>query len=113
MSEEVLIEEQIRERAQGEGFDVVRFAKPEIPARNREGYARFVEEGFAGDMAWLAREPERRRDPLALWAEVRSVIVLAASYAPEDDPLPDLERREQGVIALYARRRDYHDELKK
>ncbi|GGH08086.1 epoxyqueuosine reductase [Alsobacter metallidurans] len=63
-------------------------------------------------MDWLADEPDKRADPRALWPECRSVVMLAASYAPESDPLAGLSLRDRAVISVYARGRDYHDVLK-
>ena len=53
------------------------------------------------------------REPRALWAEARSVVVLGTSYAPADDPLASLARRDRATVSVYARGRDYHDVLKK
>jgi epoxyqueuosine reductase len=55
---------------------------------------------------------EQRSHPQALWAEARSVIALGLSYAPPDDPLATLGRRDRGNISVYARHRDYHDVVK-
>jgi epoxyqueuosine reductase len=63
-------------------------------------------------MGWLARDPERRQSPNALWPEAKSVIVLAMNYGPDDDPLAVLERRDRGAISVYARNRDYHELIK-
>jgi epoxyqueuosine reductase len=43
-----------------------------------------------------------------LWPAVRSVVVLALDYGPPADPLAHLKRPERGVIAAYAKGRDYH-----
>lgn len=64
-------------------------------------------------MDWLARDPERRTDPRALWSEVRSVVMLGVNYGPEEDPLAVLEARSRGAISVYARGDDYHDVIKK
>jgi epoxyqueuosine reductase len=64
-------------------------------------------------MDWMARTLERRADPFVLWPDAKSVVVCAVNYAPPEDPLMGLERRETGMIASYARGRDYHDTVKK
>jgi epoxyqueuosine reductase len=64
-------------------------------------------------MGWLADKADRRAGPAALWPEAKSVIALALNYAPGDDPLALTERRDRGVISVYARNRDYHDIVKK
>ncbi|MDB5638675.1 MAG: queG [Bradyrhizobium sp.] len=64
-------------------------------------------------MDWLAARPERRTDPRALWANVRSVIMLGVNYGPDENPLAILENRTRGAISVYARGDDYHDLIKK
>ncbi len=64
-------------------------------------------------MAWMETTAERRSDPANLWSEAKSIITLGANYAPADDPLPALERRERGVVSVYAQGSDYHDVLKR
>jgi epoxyqueuosine reductase len=91
---------------------VVRVARPDsipdAPARLRG----WLEAGYEGDMAWMNERADQRADPATLWPEVRSVIMLGLSYAPDIDPLAALEMRSTGAISVYARRRDYHEVLK-
>ena len=63
-------------------------------------------------MGWLAVRADQRADPRHLWPEVRSVIALGMSYAPEGDALATLSRPDRGNISVYARNRDYHDVIK-
>src|SRR6185295_10403540 len=63
-------------------------------------------------MAWMAATAERRGHPLALWPQARSIVMLAMSYAPEDDPLAVLAERSRGAVSCYAQSRDYHDVVK-
>ena len=51
----------------------------------------FLDAGRHGDMAWMATTADRRRHPKLLWPEVRSIIMLAMSYAPDADPLAALD----------------------
>ncbi|TIL55226.1 MAG: DUF1730 domain-containing protein, partial [Mesorhizobium sp.] len=55
---------------------------------------------------------ERRGEPMALWPEVRSIIVLAMNYGPDHDPRAVLGKRQRGAISVYAQNRDYHDVMK-
>ena len=102
----------IRERACALGFDAVGFAAPDLPRARQTAYRRYIAEGRHGDMAWLARDPERRQNPAGLWPQARSVIVLGVNYGPDEDPLGALARRERATISVYARHRDYHDLFK-
>jgi epoxyqueuosine reductase len=63
-------------------------------------------------MDWMAETAERRADPKTLWPEVRSILLLGVNYGPDTDPLAALDRRDRGVISVYARNRDYHDVIK-
>jgi epoxyqueuosine reductase len=107
------IREAIRDRALASGFDAVGFAEAHLDAEARAGLGEFIARGYHGDMGWLAGTAARRGDPQTLWPEARSVVVLGVSYSPEDDPLAPLERRDCGVVSVYARGRDYHEVLKR
>ena len=102
----------IRDQALALGFDAVGFAEAALGADARRGLAAYIERGYHGDMGWLAGTAARRGDPKALWPEARSVVALALNYAPAEDPLDALARRDRGTVSVYARGRDYHDVLK-
>jgi epoxyqueuosine reductase len=102
----------LKERGAALGFDEVRIARADAIPRAGERLAAFLAEGRHGTMTWLAANAERRGSPAGLWPQSRSVVVVAMSYAPERDPLVDLEEKSCGSISAYARRRDYHDVLK-
>ncbi|EAU41377.1 iron-sulfur cluster-binding protein [Fulvimarina pelagi HTCC2506] len=63
-------------------------------------------------MAWMPKTQKRRRSARMLWPKVKSILVLAMNYGPEDDPLAVLDRPDRGGISVYARHRDYHDVIK-
>jgi epoxyqueuosine reductase len=99
-------------RARELGFSSLRITTPDMipdaPAR-LEGW---LEAGHAGDMGWMHERSHQRADPARLWGEVRSVIMLGTSYAPDDDPMAALAAKGHGNISAYARRRDYHEIIK-
>ncbi|WP_422378908.1 tRNA epoxyqueuosine(34) reductase QueG [Roseibium sp.] len=105
-----------QEKAATLGFDGVRVAAadsiPQAGARLKE----FLDKGHHGTMGWMAETAERRAAPASLWPDVRSVIMLAMNYgpddAPENHPLAHLEDPGSGGISVYARHRDYHDIIK-
>ena len=68
----------------------------------RQAYFRqWLEDGQQGDMAWMARDPERRANPSQVLPEARSILVFGLNYFQ-----PEPERR--GRIAKYALGKDYH-----
>ena len=102
----------IRRRAREEGFDVVRFTRAVAPPLAPERLNTFLDQDRHGDMDWMAREAVRRADPVTLWPEAKSIVVLGLNYAPDRDPLAVLERRDLGAISVYAQGDDYHDVIK-
>lgn len=102
----------IQERAQELGFDACRFTS----ARSPEGgahFERWLAAGRHGDMAYLARNAQKRLDPERVLADAKTIIVLATSYAdtPGELTSEDQPRNNRGLIARYARFTDYHDIL--
>lgn len=69
------------------GFADCRVA-PALPAAHRELYAQWIAEGKHGDMAWMARNIERRSDPRLVLPGAKSVIVLALNYYQGGSPYP-------------------------
>lgn len=106
------LKSELFKRAKLEGFDAVGVTTPDGIGRAGDRLAAFLAEGMQGDMGWLKLHAERRRDPSALWPEVRSIIMLGMNYGPETDPLAILAERSRGAISVYARGRDYHDVIK-
>ncbi len=81
---------------------------PEAKAR----LERFLAEGAHGDMDWLETTAERRGSPSALWADVRSVIMLGMNYGPDHNPLAILKEKSLAAISVYAQGEDYHELIK-
>jgi len=87
------------------GFSDCRIAQAK-PAAHRDLYEQWVAEGKYGDMAWMARNMERRGDPRVVLPEAKSVIVLALNYFQGPPPATTAL---EGRIARYAWNEDYHD----
>ncbi|ODA67807.1 Epoxyqueuosine reductase [Methyloligella halotolerans] len=103
----------IASEAEALGFDAVAFTSADAPGSAGPGLDEFLAHGRQGDMGWMADNADRRKDPKTLWPEARSIVLLGVNYGPEADPMAALQRREIGTIATYAKRRDYHDVIKK
>jgi epoxyqueuosine reductase len=109
----VSLKDDIAREAAALCFDEIGFASADAPARAGPGLEEFLAHGRQGDMGWMAENADRRKDPKTLWPEARSIILLGVNYGPEGDPLKALERSDIGTVATYAKRRDYHDVIKK
>ncbi len=104
------LKQEIMAAAQAQGFVLVGFGTLRGLPRE-EFYGQWLADGRHGEMAYLAREPERRFDARRLDPRLRSVISLGFPY---QTPVPEnlnwrLEMR--GRIASYALGDDYHDRV--
>ncbi|MFO0993816.1 MAG: tRNA epoxyqueuosine(34) reductase QueG [Hyphomicrobiales bacterium] len=106
------LETEIANEARKLGFAACRIASLDgdwtAGARLRE----FIDAGREGDMDWLASTLDRRSDPMAMWPQARSAVMLAMNYGQDLDPMARLRQTDSGVISLYALGRDYHDVIK-
>jgi epoxyqueuosine reductase len=103
----------LQEKSQDEGFDDIRICRPWAVPQVADRLSTFLDKGYHGQMNWLAERSHWRSDPSALWPESRSVIMLAQSYAPLDDPMSILAEHDKAEISVYARNKDYHGIVKK
>jgi epoxyqueuosine reductase len=95
----------VRREAREAGFQAVGITRPD-PSEHGAFYRGWLDEGFHGDMAYLAREDavERRKDPRRSFDTARSIIVVADGYGAREQ----VESPERGIVARYARGEDYH-----
>jgi epoxyqueuosine reductase len=98
----------VKTHARELGFDVCGIA----PATDLPGLAFFAEWlalGYAGEMHYLARTAERRRDVRHVLPSARSVIVLGSVYHTARPCSVEITDREEALVARYAWGDDYHD----
>jgi epoxyqueuosine reductase len=101
---------QIKIEALRLGFDLVGIA-PATPTPHAPAVRAWLSAGHHGEMAWLARDPERRMDPARVVPGARSIIVVGLSYAVAPPPAERWNDPLCGRIARYAWGSDYHDVL--
>jgi epoxyqueuosine reductase len=100
------------------GFDSCRVAACSTPAHADE-FDDWLDEGAHGEMEYMARATEKRREPQKVLHGAKSIIVLALNYFQGDgnaaEPVPvrlgpaTTEQKARGRIARYAWGDDYHD----
>ena len=93
------LEQLIKAQAYGLGFDLVGITALG-PSGTSDHFDRWLESGYAGDMDYLARGTEKRKDTRLPFPGTTSAVVVALNYggtAPS------------GPIARYARGDDYHE----
>ena len=112
------MEDRLKARALEEGFAAGGIAPARLAPETGKRLRAWLNDGAHGDMIWMEGRADQRAQPQTLWPEVRSVIMLAMSYAPGDDltaydPAANRQAASHGRISVYARGKDYHDIVKK
>jgi epoxyqueuosine reductase len=102
----------VRAEAQTLGFDLCRITSPDSIPQAGVRLRDFIDQGYHGTMAWMEETEARRASPRTLWSEVRSVVMFAMNYGPDEDPRHILSKPDKAAISVYARNRDYHDIIK-
>ncbi|HUF51651.1 MAG TPA: tRNA epoxyqueuosine(34) reductase QueG [Longimicrobiales bacterium] len=102
--------EAIRAEALRLGFDAVGIT-PVQPSEHAQFYESWLAAGRHGEMTYLARAAavERRLYPHTAMPALRSAVVVALNYYVADGPTDAAH----GIIAKYARGRDYHKVIRK
>lgn len=102
----------VKGRALELGFDRVAVG-PADPPEHADAFARWLDAGHAGTMAYLARTRAERLDPARLLSGARSLVAVALVYKPAE---PAGDEGATGDtwrgVARYARGRDYHDVMR-
>ncbi|MCI0434968.1 MAG: tRNA epoxyqueuosine(34) reductase QueG, partial [Gemmatimonadetes bacterium] len=116
--ERAVLARQVKDEAARLGFDAVGITGL-ASSDHSVFYRAWLDAGRHGEMSYLARDDavRHRSDPGAAWPELRSVVVVALNYAQDDrSPNPAEsslgEEAGRGVVARYARGRDYHKVLR-
>lgn len=113
MLETDILKSRLITQAKAEGFVACKICRPwdvpEVPKRLQA----FLDAGYHGQMGWMAERVNWRENPAALWPEARSVIMLAESYTPDENPMDVVGQADRAAISVYARGKDYHDLVKK
>lgn len=99
VAEALLLEEKLKAQAYGLGFDLVGIAALG-PMETAAAYDAWLAKGYDGEMAYLERGAEKRRDSRLTFPGAKSAIVVGLDYGG---------RQPSGPVARYARGDDYHD----
>ncbi|HEX6283670.1 MAG TPA: tRNA epoxyqueuosine(34) reductase QueG [Pyrinomonadaceae bacterium] len=99
----------IKDRALLDGFHKVGIVRAEPLAEEAPRLKEWLARGYHGEMAWMARDVEKRLDPRAIFPQARSIVVVALNYYTPDQ---HQENSRTGKVSRYAWGDDYHDVIK-
>ena len=105
-----LLSLRIKEEAQRLGFELVGISPVKIPP-HEASFAEWLRKEFHGELDYLKRTEELRRDPHQLVAWASSVVSVGMNYFTSL-PRPHVTDEPKGWISRYAWGDDYHDVMK-
>ncbi len=94
----------IKNEAARIGFDGCGIAPIRALSEELAHVEQWLNEGMHADMAYMARNLDKRIDPQLLVSNTKSIVCLLLSYKPQQEQSADLPK-----IARYAYGNDYHD----
>jgi epoxyqueuosine reductase len=100
--------DKIRQKALELGFAKAGIVRAQALDGEGEHLREWLDLGFNGQMAWMAREPDKRSDPRLLFPQAKSIVVVALNYYTENNH----DDAELGKISRYAWGDDYHEVLR-
>jgi epoxyqueuosine reductase len=100
----------VKQEAQRLGFALVGISAVKQPP-HEESFARWLRQGFAGELGYMKRTEALRRDPEKLVPWAVSVISVGMNYSTEF-PRPMQVDEARGWISRYAWGDDYHEVIK-
>jgi epoxyqueuosine reductase len=110
--------QRLREWARALGFSQIGIADIDLAAEE-PGLQAWLNAGFHGSMAYMARHGLKRARPAELVPGTLRVISARMDYLPRDtastwvaDETAALHEAERAVVSVYARGRDYHKVLR-
>ncbi len=101
---------QIKSAAQELGFELVGISPVKLPPHG-ESFARWLRDGFAGELGYMSRTEALRRDPHELVPWAKSIISVGMNYFTPHGR-PENSNNAEGWISRYAWGDDYHDLMK-
>lgn len=97
----------MKQRARELGFDTAGITDLE-PTPHAESLRRWLESGMAGTMGYMHRQAAKRIEPRQIAPAATRAVVVTRNYYRQDPP----DKPATGLVAKYARGRDYHDALR-
>jgi len=96
---------EIKEESRRLGFQKCGIVRAETLKSEARRLGQWLDRGYHGEMQWMARDPEKRTDPRAIFPAARSVVVTAVNYYTRQK---HSDAPGTGKVSCYAWGDDYH-----
>jgi len=93
------------EKAKQIGFDLVGFAKADELTEETTNLEKWLEMKYNGDMEYMERNLEKRKDISKIFPDAKSIISLGVNYYTDEQYT---NQKNKGKISRYAWGKDYH-----
>src|SRR3989304_3321316 len=106
------VSKSIKEKALEIGFDLIGISPVDSFPEN-QFYKVWLAKGFAGEMKYMEKEPDKRENIRNILPEAKSVISCGLNYNTNYPYSMNVTEKQKGWISRYAWGGDYHDIMKK
>src|SRR3989337_1999344 len=106
------VSKSIKEKALEIGFDLIGISPVDSFPEN-QFYKVWLAKGFAGEMKYMEKEPDKRENIRNILPEAKSVISCGLNYNTNYPYSVNETKKQKGWISRYAWGGDYHDIMKK
>lgn len=103
ISDKALSFQEVKDIALSLGWDDVGITKAQIPESDIEAYREWLQNNYHGDLGYM--ENQLRCHPQELLPGAKNALIFISYYKQEKQAF----REDAGVVASYARGRDYHN----
>ena len=71
-----ILKKKIKKKILDLGFDLVGFSNPDVDQDTSIKFKKYLNKNYHGEMKWLERHYEKKKDPKKVWGEVKTIIVV-------------------------------------
>lgn len=96
--------------AESLGFDGFGVASPQLGSAG-ERLGEWLDAGYDGEMAYIRRGEEKRKNPDLVLEGVQSILCFRTNYYTMEKDMSYVEHRDVADISIYALNDDYHDTI--
>jgi epoxyqueuosine reductase len=102
--------ENLKSFSESLGFDGFGVASPQL-GRSGERLGKWLDSGYDGEMSYIRRGEEKRKNPDLVLKGVKSILCFRTNYYTMEKDMSYIRHRNIADISLYALNNDYHDTI--
>ena len=100
----------LKSYAESLGFEGFGVAGPQLDSAGKR-YGDWLAAGYEGEMTYMRRSEEKRKDPGLVLEGVKSIFCFRTNYYTVEKDMSYVENNDIADISVYALNKDYHDTI--